>query len=30
LDLERLFGLPAAVGTWPDPELDRPIAAPLE
>ena len=29
-DLERLFGYPAAVGTWHDPEAGRPIAAPLE
>jgi hypothetical protein len=27
---ERMFGYPAAVGTWYDPELGRPIAAPLE
>jgi hypothetical protein len=25
-----MFGYPAAVGTWYDPELGRPIAAPLE
>jgi len=28
--LERLFGYPTEVGTWQDPELGRPIAAPLE
>jgi hypothetical protein len=29
-DLEHLFGYPAAVGTWHDPELGWPVAAPLE
>ncbi len=28
--LERLFGYPTSVGTWHDPDLGRPIAAPLE
>jgi hypothetical protein len=28
--LEHPFGLPAAVGIWHDPDLGRPIAAPLE
>jgi hypothetical protein len=28
--LERVFTYPAAVGTWHDPDLGRPIAAPLE
>jgi hypothetical protein len=28
--LEHVFRYPAAVGTWHDPDLGRPIAAPLE
>jgi len=30
MNFEHLFEYPAAVGTWHDPELGRPIAAPLE